>query len=280
MKVLVAGSITRDTLVHEGPGERGDGLDHARLAPGGTAFYATNAYTQLGADVRVVTRVAAADDAWVRARFPRHVELHVQPSGVTTSFENHYRGDARSQRVTAVAPPIAFSSHLLDGIDWVHLGPLHPADLDRGWFELTGRPLALDVQGMVRRIAGERVVAEAAPDLARLLRRLHWLKAGLDEWQVVLEALGTDEAGFAARHPDIEVLCTEGRKGGAVLRADTATLSWTPMPVVDRHDPTGAGDVFFAAYLQHRVGRGAPAHGAAPAAAAWVSRFLMERDLP
>jgi sugar/nucleoside kinase (ribokinase family) len=47
---------------------------------------------------------------------------------------------------------------------------------------------------------------------------------------------------------------------------------------VTRADPTGAGDVFFAAYLAHRAGRAIDMPDAARAAAQFVSEFLLGRS--
>jgi len=273
MRVLVVGSITRDAII-----DMRTGPEVVVRKPGGTSFYATSAYARLGASVSVVSRVAARDEAWVRRGLPAGVDLHVQSSPATTSFENRYDGEERKQRVGPIAPPIDVDDALVRTADWVHLGPLHPADLSPDWYRVVAVPLGLDVQGIVRHVDGDRVVPRAVPDLADRLRTIHWLKAGIDEWQVVLDALDASEAKVVARLGGTEVLRTEGRRGGVVLAADRQPTTWPPSPLVEHRDPTGAGDVFFAAYLFQRAGRGASAGDAALAAARFVSEFLLERS--
>ena len=270
--MLVVGSITRDTIIDT------RAVDSVVRKPGGTSFYATSAYARLGASVSVLSRLAADDEAWVRSRLPEGVDLHVQPSAATTSFENRYDGDDRTQRVGPLAPPIDVDADLVRNADWIHLGPLHPADLASGWYRGTTAPLALDVQGIVRHVEGERVVPRAIPDLADRLRSLRWLKAGLDEWQVVLDALRCTEPEAVDRLNGAEILRTEGRRGGAVLAARCPLSTWLPSPLVEHRDPTGAGDVYFAAYLFHRAGRALPMSDAALAAARFVSEFLLGRS--
>ncbi len=273
MRVLVVGSITRDTIIDA----RVDPETIVRK-PGGTSFYASSAYARLGSTVSVLSRLAAADDAWVRKELPDGVTVHFQPSPVTTSFENRYEGDDRAQRVDALAAPIEVDEELVRSVDWIHLGPLHPADLAPDWYRIASVPLALDVQGVVRHVDHGRVVPRAVSDLADRLRRIRWLKAGLDEWRLVLDAWCCSEREAVERLRGVEVLRTEGRDGGELLSAERAPSRWVPSPLVTRADPTGAGDVFFAAYLAHREGRAFDMPDAARAAAQFVSEFLLGRS--
>jgi sugar/nucleoside kinase (ribokinase family) len=273
MKVLVVGSITRDTIVDA----RAD-PESIVLKPGGTSFYASCAYARLGATVSVLSRIAAADDAWIRKELPDGMDARFQPSPVTTSFENRYEGEDRAQRVGALAPPIEVDDDLVRFVDWIHLGPLHPTDLAPDWYRIASVPLALDVQGVVRHVDHGRIVPRAVPDLADRLRGLRWLKAGHDEWRLVLDAWRCTEREAVARLRGVEVLRTEGRHGGALLCAERTSSRWAPSPLVTRVDPTGAGDVFFAAYLAHRAGLALDSPDAARAAARFVSEFLLGRS--
>jgi sugar/nucleoside kinase (ribokinase family) len=272
MKVVVVGSLTRDTIVQElAAGER------TAEKLGGTAYYASNAYARLGASVRIVSRLASADEVWARGQLPAEIDLRASPSPVTTRFENRYRDDQRTQLAGPLAAPIDYFPELVADADWIHLGPLHPQDLHLDWYHASLAPRGLDVQGLVRQVQHGRVIPRAATALASCLSALRWLKAGLDEWRLVLAALDCTETECIARLRDTEVVRTEGRNGGAVLAANARGFSWRPAPVVDGVDPTGAGDVFFAAYLYHRAGRGVPAQDASEAAARWVSDFLLGR---
>ncbi|NJN50446.1 MAG: hypothetical protein HC809_00260 [Gammaproteobacteria bacterium] len=144
MRVLIAGSITRDTNFFD---------DDARSAQGGTVLYAARTYRLLGVDCRVATSAAEP----IADAFPSDVELHVTPSPVTTTFENYYRTDqSRSQRAPHLAPPLPFAASLLEGVTWVHLGPLHPHDLAPEWYQIAHIPCALDVQGLCRSVDQRR----------------------------------------------------------------------------------------------------------------------------
>jgi len=266
-RVLVVGSITRDTNVFDGV---------ATHTYGGTTLYAARTYAQFGVAVRVVTRLAPDDCAAIAAELPG-AEVIAQPSDVTTTFENSYgRDDSRTQRVRDVAAPIEHRVEYLDDIDWLHLGPLHPLDLDHRWIEVEWRvPTGLDLQGFVRQIVGGRVESSIDARVVELLPRLEWLKASRNEWHALLAHMGLDRSS----RPDtgaIESLVTDGVAGGSLLRTGERDEHWSAAPPVEDCDPTGAGDVFFAAYLRHRA-VGASASAAARDAARVTSSFLLKR---
>jgi 1D-myo-inositol 3-kinase len=268
MRALVAGAITRDTNIFAGV---------AHHAFGGTALFAARTYASVDVDVRLVTRLTAADAALIAAELPG-VELIAQPAAATTAFENSYGvGDVRTQRVTAVAEPIELRQEYLAGIDWLHLGPLHPEDLHPDWLQLRGSvPMALDLQGYARQVQGDRIVAQLDGRITDLLPRIEWLKASRVEWRTLQAYLRLGPLERPANGA-VESLVTDGADGGVVLRNGQRDVRWSAAPPVSDCDPTGAGDVFLAAYLYHRAGRGASAHRSAAEAARFTSDLLLQR---
>ncbi len=267
-RVLIAGSITRDTNVYAA-------TPHCSF--GGTALFAARTYRQFGIDVRLVTRLAAPDIALIEAELAG-VELIAQPSSVTTAFENTYgTNDTRTQRVTAVAPPIALDAGYFAGVDWLHLGPLHPNDLDPDWLDKPSPvPIAFDIQGLARQVQGERIAAVLDPRAIKLLPRIEWLKASRVEWRTLQAHLRIGPLDRPT-HGSSETLVTDGAEGGIVLRNQQRDVRWSAAPAVTNCDPTGAGDVFLTAYLCHRIGRSASAHRSAAEAARVTSEFLLGR---
>ena len=69
-----------------------------------------------------------------------------------------------------------------------------------------------------------------------------------------------------------EWVVTEGSHGGWVASGKGERKKFASVPVAMVADPTGAGDVFFAAYLAHRLHRGVGIATAAQRAAALAAR--------
>jgi len=269
MHVLVVGSITRDTNIFDGI---------AQHTYGGTALYAARTYAQLGVSVRLITRLAPGDQPGIAAQLPPGIELIAQPTAETTAFENSYgAADERTQRVTAVALPIDHHAEYFAGIDWLHLGPLHPNDLQQRWLDdQCSTPTGLDLQGFTRRIDGGSVTPDIDPRVIDLLPRLNWLKASRDEWRTLQAHLQISTLPRPTPGA-VETLVTDGAAGGTLLRTGQRDVGWSAAPPVDGCDPTGAGDVFFAAYLFHRAGQLSDGSRAATEAARITSNFLLQR---
>ncbi len=208
---------------------------------GGTVTFAAVQAHRLGLSVGVVTRADA--DLDVRAELP-FAEVVQGPSPRSTSFENHYVGGQRKQRVLSLAAPVGIddvpdawraSAIVLVGPVFREIEATFAAALDdaalvgvspQGWLR------ALDDDGNVTRIA-----YDGAP---------FW--HGADAIFVSDEDLlgGRDDA-----KPWIEgevvVTMTESHRGAQVWSAG----GWRRIDAFpeDEVDPTGAGDTFATAFL-------------------------------
>jgi 1D-myo-inositol 3-kinase len=247
--VLIAGHVTLD---HYG----------AELLPGGGAYYAGRAYAELGAEVRIAT--AASLD------FPpdalRGMEASVSPAPRTTTFTNAYQPDgARVQRVEAMAPPLdpaRLPAGWL-GADLVHLAPV-VAELELGaWLRAArARFVGLGVQGWVRAVEPDGTVSQPT-----------WEVSPADLAGVSAACVGEDDLvgqgdlvdRLAAAVP--VVAFTHGERGCELLLSGrTVRVGAYRTRAVD---PTGAGDVFSAAFFlalaEGRDPADAARHGAAAA---------------
>lgn len=276
-RVTVCGSVTRDVVHRHG---------RVRRQIGGTVWFAGTTLADLGLKVRVLTRLAAADQAIAEAFQGRRVETHLLPSRTTTTFHNIYGPggrDDRRQRVEATAEPIPLSAveAALAGADLCYLGALHPADLapEAVAFLCHQReiPMAMDAQGFTRRIDAKRVAAEAAPDLAVVLAACRVIKASAFEACLITGETHHERAArrLGAATPGSEILVTCGRDGVLLARGD-ALHRQAAVPI-DAADPTGAGDILLAAYLARRLGGAAPV-SAVRFAVAHAARRLRAAD--
>jgi sugar/nucleoside kinase (ribokinase family) len=227
--VLVCGHVTTDHLA-------------GGICAGGSAYYAGRALAGLGALPRIFT--AAGPD------FPRGalegIEAHLAPAAATTSFVNTYEADgARTQRVLAAAPPLD-PARLPSGWrspDVLLLAPVL-SEIDVGAFAAAAaaRLVGLCVQGLVREVAADGAVRA---------RPLPLDEAALSA--VGAAVVGEDEArgspGLVARLAGTipVVAFTQGARGCEVMvRGRVRRVGVHPAREVD---PTGAGDVFAAAFF-------------------------------
>lgn len=212
------------------------------LVPGGSAWYAAHTLSALGADARVLT--AAGPD------YPEDalagVTARIAPAARTTLFVNvHAPGGGRTQRVEAAAPPLdpAALPEAWRGADVLYLAPVLGEIAPRDFAAAAGaRQVGLGVQGLVRAVA---------PDGAVLQPR--WSFAPGELSGVTAAFVGEDDlrgqgdlvARLAAAVPI--VVFTRGSAGCDVIAGgQSVRVGVFPTREVD---PTGAGDVFAAAFL-------------------------------
>ena len=263
--VAVIGSATIDRVVQ-------GSMDAYKR--GGVVAYAGLTFAELGVETRVLTNVATADRAMLAVLQQRGIAVYVGESTATTCFVNYVDGDARRQELLACAAPIAAAQlgPVLAGVEHVHLGPLHPHDLAEEVLSAMDGVVSLDIQGYVRRIEGTQVYQEVASGLYAALLRADYVKTSNDELELVLADCGLTLDQLMRDCSATEWVVTEGSHGGWVASRQGTRTKFASAPVATVADPTGAGDVFFAAYLAHRLHRGAGIATAAQRAAALAAR--------
>jgi len=209
---------------------------------GGTATYAAMTARALGYRVAILT--SAASDLPLEETFAG-IALRCVPAAASTTFENIYYDGHRRQYVRSVAAPLV-PEHVPPewrGARIVHLGPL-VQEVDPAMADLFPAATFVGVtpQGWLR----------------------HWDEAGL----VSAQAWGS--AGYVLKRADAMVLSLEDVGGDqaelerylAMARLAAVTQSWQgavlhcggrcvtiPAYNVPEVDPTGAGDVFAAAFF-------------------------------
>lgn len=226
-KLLIAGHIAKDVTA--------DGW-----RAGGGVLYAAAQASRLGIEVGVVTACSAELDP--QALLPG-VEWHVLPSETTTTFENVYKDGVRQQRLLCVGRPIVAADLPEDWLD-APLALLTPLfhEIDAALpaaLAARGAYVGLGAQGWLRRLDGDRVRPvdfDASPQ---------WLTGDavfLSEEDVTRpDAVGA----WQSRVPII--VLTRGYRGCTVW--DASGRHEVSAASVREVDPTGAGDVFAAAFM-------------------------------
>jgi 1D-myo-inositol 3-kinase len=226
---LVIGHVTRDI--------QKDGS----VLPGGTVTYAALTARNLGRQVGVVT--SCANDIKLDSLLER-VEVASWPAEATTTFENVYLNGRREQYVRAVASPLRLE-HIPEKwreVPLVHLGPL-VMEVSSELIDAFPRAIiGVTPQGWMRRWDASGLVSTAPwASAQRILSRADVLI--LSEEDTGGDRTILDSYLKMARL----AVVTDGRHG-AVVCTPSGRRS-LPAYCVEEVDPTGAGDVFAAAYL-------------------------------
>ena len=276
MTFHVIGHVTRDRIAHGSA---------TREQPGGGAYYAGLTLARLGAQVEVITRLAADDrPALLRELHAAGTHLTVGLSPATTTFENTWLDAAltrRTQIVTAVAAPFTAADLPTADAALLHLAPLTASDMDTHFIECAAARgvVALDAQGMVRQVgpAGRHgaVIVRPWEDAATALRWVSFLKVDVEEAAVLTGLADPPRAARQLAHrlgrAPCEAIVSLAERG-AVIASPQRTHHIAALPTTRPVDATGCGDTFFAAYLlRRRRGDDIPAAGRFAAACATLT---------
>jgi sugar/nucleoside kinase (ribokinase family) len=224
---VLVGHVSRDLFDHE-----------QRL--GGTVLYAGIAAARLGRRVGIVT---AFEESLEQAPELDGLAIARVPSEYTTTFEIQTANDARVLRLRRRAAPIAYGDvpSTWRAAPIVHLAPIAD-EVDPGlarWFSSSW--IGATAQGWLRQVAADGTIIPAAVDFGRLpTSAVAALVVSRDDL-----ADPTDLARLTDRVACVVV--TRGAEGCTVhLSGEGFDVPAFPASEVD---PTGAGDVFAAAFF-------------------------------
>ncbi|MEE9537138.1 MAG: PfkB family carbohydrate kinase [Desulfobacterales bacterium] len=110
----------------------------------------------------------------------------------------------------------------------------------------------LDVQGYVRSVRNQIVYPIVSKKLSDALMMAHIVKANKAEYDAILDFYKIDLIELMTRFKIEEFIVTLREKGGFVQKRTGDTIDYAADSLKSLQDPTGAGDVFLAAYI---VGR-------------------------
>ena len=233
---VVIGHVVRDLT----PGGLRPGAQPEGWRLGGTATYAAVQAQRLGLNVGVVTRVGP--EVSLAEALPG-VAVAGRRSACTTSFENIYEGTHRRQRVPSLAEPLAEEDvpPSWRAAPIVLLGPVF-GEVPPGWGGLFSRSLVgVSAQGWLRRV-----------DRHRRVRRQAW--TGPPFWSgcralfVSDEDLGRRRDQLARWLAEVPLVALTRNWRGARIHAGGSWRTVEAFPAREE-DPTGAGDIFAAAFL-------------------------------
>ena len=253
-KIGVIGSTTIDKIVSD---------DGSNLKLGGVTTYAGITYCRHGIPVLIASNVARQDRKILSALEEEKIGVYRGTTDRTTQFVNYTQGHTRRQEIPQQASPIVIDQiqPILGQVDSLHLGPLHPHDIDPAAFSLLPKlslPIFLDVQGFTRMADNHKIYPSVSDHLTNALGAAQIIKANEDEYHSILEFYHLNLVELMIRFKIDEFLVTLGEKGGFVQTQNGKIFRYAADYVESANDPTGAGDVFFAAYITSRFSKQMP----------------------
>ena len=244
--IAVIGSTTIDKIVHR---------NFSRFKMGGVTTYSGITYRRHGINTWVVTNVASRDREMIKRLQQESIVVCNGATESTTFFKNMIDHEGqRSQNILQQAASINREQVIenLKDVDFVHLGPLYPTDIDAHAIELIDRLklfVILDVQGLVRTVKNKIVYPAASKYLPAAMRIAHIVKANRQEYESIIAFFQKDLLGLMRQFNINEFVVTAGHKGGFVRTIRAGKISYPAANATSNRDPTGAGDIFLAAYV-------------------------------
>jgi sugar/nucleoside kinase (ribokinase family) len=272
--IAVIGSTTIDTIIKK------DLRGHFK--PGGVTTYSGITYSRHDIVTHVVTNVAARDSLILDNLSKENIYIHNGFTEYTTQFVNYIDGDNRHQRIPRTARSINYDQviEVVDMVDWIHLGPLHPLDMELavlGLLKNSGLLIFLDIQGYVRYTKDKTVYPRMSRYATDALATAQIVKAHEVELNIILRDCQMNLDDLMIKYHIEEFVVTRGQMGGFVKLIDTEEIEFKAVPIRKLDDPTGAGDVFFAAYIIGRCAEKKDAGDACNYAARLSARQLEGR---
>jgi hypothetical protein len=230
------------------------------VRPGGAALYAAVTAARLGLSAGILT--SHADDFPLEV-VPPHIEVVSVPAAATTVFEHEQAADERRLRVRATATPLGVDDLPEDWRDpeLVLLAPVIDEVDGALATAFEGATLAADAQGWLRAVAADGAVQSRTwPSPKGVLSRLQALfLSGAD--------VRGQEAAMTEWVQRVPVAAVTAGARGALLYVNGDRYEIRPRRA-KQVDPTGAGDVFAAAWLVRYRLSGDPWEAAEAAACA------------
>lgn len=223
---------------------------------GGTSFYFSHAIRKMAVNYHLVTALAKEDFAFVEALIQAGVSTTVLSSQHTVYFENIYsdQSDHREQKVLSTADPFRVADMIDLKASVFHLGPLLADDMSVALIQTlaTKGKISLDVQGFLRKVIDQKVVATDWVNKKEVLPYIHILKANETEAEKLTGLSDHYDAAKSLADEGVqEVIITLGSKGSLIYAEGNfyEVPAIQPTAVVDA---TGCGDTYMAGYLYKR----------------------------
>lgn len=254
-RIIVIGSVTIDEQIRNG--------NLPILQIGGVGTYGAITFKREGLDAITACNLGGKFQHIARKILTKMgVSLY---SGVTdelTYFENTILPNGeRYQELRHFSRPISHSlvKDLIKGSSHIHLGPISQNDISQSVIKIINKRsllVTLDIQGYLRSHRHGKIESTVAPELELALNVSKIIKGDHLEIGMVAEHYGISIKELLRKFNVTEAVVTSAEKGGYVMTLSGKRTNYDAVHIDELVDSTGAGDVFFSAYIVSRIYRG------------------------
>ena len=222
-----------------------------KISAGGTGYYSTYTYYNLGLKTAVVTSFNKNDKYLLSKQF-ENIKIINNNNATSTEFRNYYRfGDKnyRKQEATYNNRPV---KNKIPKAKIYHFGPLVPNDINYILYnEIKKRKglKILDVQGLTRDIKNQIIINQINPSIKKLLKGFDVLKCDTRELFLIKDYKKKESiVNYLFDLGISEIIVTKGFFGSTIYSKEkdrTVIPPFIPNKIVDT---TGCGDTYAAIY--------------------------------
>lgn len=254
-RIIVIGSITIDEQIRNG--------NASILQIGGVGTYGAITYKREGLDAITVCNLGGQFQHIAKDTLTKMgVGLSTGVTDELTYFINTVLSTGeRYQELRNLSHPISESlvKNLIKDSSHIHLGPIHQNDISQSIItRLNKRSLlvTLDVQGYLRSYKLGKIKSTVAPELDHALNVSKIIKGDHLEIAMIVNHYGINIKQLLRKFNVDEAIVTSAEKGGYVMTISGKRINYDAAHIEKLVDSTGAGDVFFSAYIVGRIYRG------------------------
>ena len=248
MKFCVIGPLSKDRIIITD-------IKHIEERAGGTAYYSSCALSNLGFDVTLLAKMSEKDFRLSENIKAKKTLINSEKTDIFINIYPSRNSNEREQEIFSVIDPFTKDDiKSIKNFDFVHVGPLMSSDISEEILEVlkqNNKIIALDVQGMIRKREGNKVVNHSM-DEKRFLKYVDILKADASEATILT---GEKDPESAAKEINSmgakEILITFGSEGSLIYSGNKyyKIPAFRPVKAVDT---TGCGDTYAAGYIAKR----------------------------
>lgn len=244
---MMIGHFAKDCNVVDGRGQ---------IESGGGVYFGSAVLRRMGLRVAVVTRLHPDDFSRLDEMKQEGIDVFAQPASATSGIENSYQSSDMERRVCkpmGFAGAIAVSDLPNITARIYAIVPILAGEVEMPVLKaLAARgPVALDVQGFVRKVEGNDIHFRPWREMKEGLAHVTYLKVDRAEAE---ELTGEMDLAVAAKklseYGPREIVLTQSSGITVFANGKIYTAPFTPRSLVGR---TGRGDTCFSSYLGKRL---------------------------